>query len=58
MEDRIHAEGNCEKLANAIKTFKASKKAGSDQSIFYDALTDLGTTPEEADDYINIFLEE
>ncbi len=57
MEDRIHAAGNGEKLVKAIKKFKASKKNRADQNIFYDELTNMGAAPEEADDYINLFLE-
>lgn len=57
MEDRIHAAGNGDKLRKAINKFKSSKKNGADQGVFYDALTNLGATPEEADDYINLFFE-
>lgn len=57
MEDRIHAAGNGDELVKAIKKFKSSRKNGADQGAFYDALTNLGATPEEADDYINLFFE-
>lgn len=58
LEDRICAAGKHDVFSKAVDKFKASRKANTDQSIFYDELCDLGAGAEEADEFVNLFMED
>lgn len=53
-EDRLAAAGTHDKAVAAIEKFRASRKTRSQQNTLYDALTNLGVEPEEADEFINL----
>lgn len=56
MEDRIHREGNGDKLIALVETFEASNKNRNAQNVLYDGLIDLGASPEEANDFVSLFI--
>jgi len=58
MEDRIHANGHHEKFSYAVKAFQKSKKTRQQQFDMYDNLCRWGATSEEADEYINLLMED
>lgn len=58
LEDRIHKAGHQKEFGAAVKKFRTSRKTNTDQSIFYDKLCDLGAGPEEADEFVSLFMED
>jgi hypothetical protein len=57
LEDRIYAAGKHDEFLKAHDTFVASKRTNTDQTIFYDKLKDLGANDEEADEFVNMVME-
>lgn len=57
MEDRIHKSGNHEKFTAAVSKFRKSPRNRDHEHQFYEALTNCGATPEEADEYIDLYLQ-
>lgn len=58
LEDRIHKAGKHDEFSKACDKFTASRKTNTDQSIFYDKLCELGAGAEEADEFVNLFMED
>jgi hypothetical protein len=58
MEDRIYAAGHHEAFSAAINKFRSSKKTRGQQDDLYDRLCNWGATAEEADEFINLLMEE
>ena len=57
LEDRIHQDGNHAKFKAAHERFVKSKRSRNDQQDFYDVLEGLGASPEEADEFVNMVME-
>lgn len=57
LEDRIHKAGKYDEFKKAHKKFTRSKKTWNDHQDFYDKLENLGASPEEADEFVNLFME-
>jgi hypothetical protein len=57
LEDRIHQDGKHDEFSAAIAKFRKSKKTRDDQQDLYDKLEQLGANPEEADEFVNMELE-
>lgn len=57
LEDRIYAAGKHDEFVKAHDKFVNSRKTNTDQSIFYDALKDLGADDEEADEFVSMVME-
>lgn len=55
-EDRVSSE-QYDAIEKAVKTFLAGKRNRDAQHECYDHLTNNGMTSEEADEYINLLLE-
>lgn len=58
LEDRIFASGKNDEFEKAYRKFVKSMRSGRDQQQFYDTLEDLGASPEEADEYVNLMMED
>lgn len=58
LEDRICAAGRHNEFKAALKKFRKSKRSNRDQHIFYEQLENLGADPEEADEFINMIMED
>jgi hypothetical protein len=54
--DELSKEGY-DKAAKAIEHFRKTKKSRNDQHVLYDELTNVGLSPESADEYINLEIE-
>ncbi len=54
LEDRIYVAGKHEQFSTAVQTFRAGKNTPGTQQELYDVLTDLGASPEEADEFVNM----
>lgn len=52
LEDRIHAAGKYDQFEKAVKRFRKTRDDGE----FYDSLCDLGASPEEADEFVNLMM--
>lgn len=57
LEDRIFASGRHTEFKNALKIFRRSRKTRTDQQILYDELETLGASSEEADEFVNMLME-
>lgn len=57
LEDRIHASGKGDEFTKAYNRFTKSKRSNRDQQDFYDKLEELGASPEEADEFVNMVME-
>lgn len=57
LEDKIHRNGHHDAFSKAYDKFMAGRKTRGDQHDFYDKLTNWGATPEEADEFINMVME-
>lgn len=57
LEDRIHKAGKHDEFKAALDKFKASRKTRTDQQRLYDKLEQLGAESEEADEFVNMVLE-
>lgn len=57
LEDRIHKAGKHDAFCKAHDKFVKSRKTRNDQLDFYDKLTGWGAEPEEADEFINMVME-
>lgn len=58
MEDRFARNGTHARFAAAHKAFKASDKQRPAQLQYYEELEICGASPEEADEWINMLLDE
>lgn len=58
LEDRIHAAGKHDEFRKAHDKFVASRKTRNDQLDFYDTLERLGASSEEADEFVNMVMEQ
>lgn len=56
-EDRITKE-QATAMGEAVRKFKKGRKSRNAEHVLYDALTNNGMYPEEADDYINLLMED
>lgn len=57
MEDRLYAVGKGEEFRAAIEKFRKSNKRANAQQVLYDELCRLGAYAEEADEYVNLMVE-
>lgn len=57
LEDRIYAAGKHDEFRKAHAKFVKSRKTRSDQQDFYDKLEQLGASSEEADEFVNMVME-
>ena len=58
LEDRIALAGKHDEFSAAIGKFKKSRKNRNDQFILYEKLESLGASGEEADEYVNLMLDD
>jgi hypothetical protein len=58
MEDKIYAAGHHKAFTAAVKKFRSGKKTRNDQLDLYDDLCRWGASAEEADEYINLLMED
>jgi hypothetical protein len=56
-EDRLVREGTHDKAVAALEKFRKSNKRRGAQLDLYDDLTNLGVSPEEADEIVNLEIE-
>lgn len=57
LEDRIHKAGNHSEFKDALTKFQKSKRSWNDQQDLYEKLEHLGALPEEADEFVNMVME-
>jgi Ca2+-binding EF-hand superfamily protein len=57
LEDRIFAAGRHEEFKAAIEAFEKSNRGTVPQQVLYDRLEQLGASPEEADEFVNMVVE-
>lgn len=57
LEDRICAAGKHDQFVKAHTKFLKSPKWTVDQQEFYDKLEELGASPEEADEFVNMVMD-
>lgn len=57
LEDRIYAAGKGDEFGVAYDKFTKSKMTKTDQQDFYDELCRLGASSEEADEFVNMVME-
>lgn len=57
LEDRIALAGKHDEFTKVYNEFVNSDKHRIDQQIFYDELEGLGASPEEADEFVNMVME-
>lgn len=55
-EDRV-TDAQYQKIEAAVTKFQSGRKTRDDEHALYDALTNNGMSPEEADEYINLITE-
>lgn len=58
LEDRIYASGKGDEFTKAYDKFMESDRSNRDQQDFYDKLEQLGASPEEADEFVNLVMED
>jgi hypothetical protein len=58
MEDEIHAAGHGDAFAAAVDAFEAGRRTRADQSALYDQLIGWGASPEQADDYVDLLMQD
>jgi hypothetical protein len=57
LEDRIHKAGHHEEFSKAVKVFRASRKTNAQQLKLYEQLESWGASSEEADEFVDLLME-
>lgn len=57
LEDRIAADGRHDEFSAAHDKFMLSNRNRAAQQDFYDKLEELGASPEEADEFVNMCMD-
>jgi hypothetical protein len=57
LEDRIHQDGKHDEFSAAVNKFRESDHNRTDELELYDKLVELGADPEEADEFVNMEVE-
>ncbi len=58
LEDRIHKAGHHDAFSKAVAKFRKSKKSRNDELDLYDKLCGWGASDEEADEFVNLLMED